>query len=216
MAKLIWDGPGDKIYETGVNHGVLYPAGNDGVYMTGVVWNGLTTVTQSPTGAEATPIYGDNVKYLNLYSAEEFGATIEAYTYPDEFKACNGDAELIKGVTIGQQPRASFGFSYRTILGNDTANDSYGYKIHIIYGAKAAPSEAAFASINDAPAPLTFSWAISTTPIEVAGFKPTASLEIVSTEIEPTKLTKIEDALYGAAEVEARLPLPAEIITLLG
>ena len=214
MAKLVWDATGERLYETGVKQGVLYVM-NEGIYPNGVVWNGLTAVTESPSGAEATPLYADDIKYLNLMSAEEFGATIEAYTYPDEFMECDGSAVLAEGVYIGQQPRKTFGLCYRTTLGNDVANDSYGYKLHLIYGALASPSEKAYATINDSPEAITFSWELSTTPVNVTGHKPTASLVIDSTKVEKAKLQALEDALYGTADKEARLPLPDEVKQIL-
>ena len=215
MAKLVWDATGERKYETGVRNGVLYVMGEGGTYPKGVAWNGLTAVTESPSGAEATALYADDTKYLNLISAEEFGATIEAYTYPDEFAECDGSATLAAGVTIGQQPRKTFGMSYRTVYGNDVDNESYGYKLHLIYGAVAAPSEKAYATINDSPEAITFSWEVKTTPVNVTGHKPTASLTIDSTKVDKAKLTKIEDILYGSAEGEARLPLPDEIIQII-
>ena len=215
MAKLVWDATGARKYETGVRNGVLYVMGEGGTYPKGVAWNGLTAVTESPSGAEATALYADDTKYLNLISAEEFGATIEAYTYPDEFAECDGSATLAAGVTIGQQPRKTFGMSYRTVYGNDVDNESYGYKLHLIYGAVAAPSEKAYATINDSPEAITFSWEVKTTPVNVTGHKPTASLTIDSTKVDKAKLTKIEEILYGKDEVEARLPLPDEIIQIL-
>lgn len=215
MAKLVWDATGERKYETGVRNGVLYVMGEGGTYPKGVAWNGLTAVTESPSGAEATALYADDTKYLNLISAEEFGATIEAYTYPDEFAECDGSATLAAGVTIGQQPRKTFGMSYRTVYGNDVDNESYGYKLHLIYGAVAAPSEKAYATINDSPEAITFSWEVKTTPVNVTGHKPTASLTIDSTKVDKDKLKKIEDILYGAAEGEARLPLPDEIIQII-
>ena len=215
MSKLVWDATGERKYETGVRNGVLYVMGEGGTYPKGVAWNGLTAVTESPSGAEATALYADDTKYLNLISAEEFGATIEAYTYPDEFAECDGSATLAAGVTIGQQPRKTFGMSYRTVYGNDVNNESYGYKLHLIYGAVAAPSEKAYATINDSPEAITFSWEIKTTPVNVTGHKPTALLTIDSTKVDKAKLTKIEEILYGKDEVEARLPLPDEIIQIL-
>lgn len=213
MSKLIWDATGERLYETGVRQGVLYPM-EGGIYPKGVAWNGLTAVTESPSGAEATPLYADDIKYLNLISAEEFGATIEAYTYPDEFAECNGEKELAPGVTIGQQPRKTFGMSYRTVLGNDVENENYGYKLHLIYGAVAAPSEKAYATINDSPEAITFSWEVTTTPVSVKGAKPTASLTIDSTKIDPEKLAALEAILYGSDDAEPRLPLPDEIAEL--
>ena len=215
MAKLVWDATGERKYETGVRNGVLYVMGEGGTYPKGVAWNGLTAVTESPSGAEATALYAGDTKYLNLISAEEFGATIEAYTYPDEFAECDGSATLAAGVTIGQQPRKTFGMSYRTVYGNDVNNESYGYKLHLIYGAVAAPSEKAYATINDSPEAITFSWEVKTPPVNVTGHKPTASLTIDSTKVDKAKLTKIEDILYGSAEGEARLPLPDEIIQII-
>ena len=215
MAKLVWDATGERKYETGVRNGVLYVMGEGGTYPKGVAWSGLTAVTESPSGAEATALYADDTKYLNLISAEEFGATIEAYTYPDEFAECDGSATLAAGVTIGQQPRKTFGMSYRTVYGNDVDNERYGYKLHLIYGAVAAPSEKAYATINDSPEAITFSWEVKTTPVNVTGHKPTASLTIDSTKVDKAKLTKIEEILYGKDEVEARLPLPDEIIQIM-
>lgn len=215
MSKLVWDKTGERFYETGVKKGVLYPQAAGGTYPNGVAWNGLTAVTESPSGAEATPLYADDIKYLNLMSVEEFGATIEAYTYPEEFAACDGSAEVAPGVTIGQQPRATFGLSYVTTLGNDTDGNKYGYKIHIIYGALAAPSEKAYATINDSPEAITFSWEVTTTPVAVEGFEPTASLTIDSTLVEKTKLAALEAILYGSDSEEARLPLPNEIANII-
>lgn len=214
MAKLIWDKTGERFYETGVNKGVLYPQDTNGTYPTGVAWNGLTAVTESPSGAEATPLYADNIKYLNLMSAEEFGATVEAYTYPDEFAACNGEAALVEGIAIGQQARKAFGMAYQTKIGNDVSSD-LGYKIHLIYGALAAPSEKAYATVNDSPEAITFSWELSTTPVEVTGFKPTATLVIDSTKVSEEGLTALEAVLYGTESEEARLPLPDEVLTIV-
>lgn len=216
MSKLVWDKTGDRTYETGVRNGVLYPQSTNGTYPKGVAWNGLTAVTESPSGAEATALYADDIKYLNLYSTEEFGATIESYTYPDEFAECDGSASIATGVTIGQQKRKAFGLCYRTVLGNDVDGEDYGYKIHIIYGAMAAPSEKAYNTINDSPEAITFSWEISTTPVSVSGFKPTASVTIDSTKVESAKLKSLEDILYGTESEEARLPLPDEIAGLIG
>lgn len=214
MPKLIWDATGKRVYETGVRNGVLYPM-VEGAYPKGVVWNGLTAVTESPSGAESTPLYADDIKYLNLISAEEFGATVEAFTYPEEFAECDGSATLVKGVTIGQQPRKTFGMSYRTVIGNDVNNESHGYKLHLIYGAVATPSEKAYSTINDSPEAITFSWELTTTPVNVTGFKPTACLTIDSTKVDKEKLTALEDILYGTQEAEARLPLPDEIAALM-
>lgn len=211
MAKLVWDESGKRVYETGVRNGVLYVQGENGEYQNGVAWNGLTAVTESPSGAEPTALYADDIKYLELFSAEEFGATIEAYTYPEEFEACDGSASLGTGVTIGQQDRKAFGLCYRTIVGNDVKGNENGYKLHLIYGAKAKPSEKAYATVNDSPEAITFSWEVSTTPVNVAGFKPTASVTIDSTKVTPEKLKLIEDKLYGTASEEATLPLPDEI-----
>lgn len=213
--KIVWDDTGKRLYETGVSHGVLYPQETGGTYLKGVAWNGLTAVTESPSGAEATPLYADNIKYLNLMSAEEFGATIEAYTYPDEFAQCDGSAEIAIGVVIGQQSRKVFGLSYKTALGNDIDGADYGYKLHLIYGALAAPSEKGYATINDSPEAITFSWEVTTTPITVTGFKPTASITIDSTKADETKLAALEAILYGGDATEARLPLPDEVATLM-
>ena len=215
MSKLVWDATGERFYETGVRQGVLYVQ-ESGAYPKGVAWNGLTAVTESPSGAEATPLYADDIKYLNLMSAEEFGATIEAYTYPDEFKACNGEGELAAGINIGQQSRKTFGICYRTTIGNDVDGNDHGYKLHLIYGALAAPSEKAYATINDSPEAITFSWEVTTTPVNVTGHKPTASLTIDSTKVDASKLTELENILYGSDEEEPRLPLPDEIATLFG
>lgn len=215
MTKLVWDQTGERLYETGVKNGVLYPQDETGAYPTGVAWNGLTAVTQSPSGAEATPLYADDIKYLNLFSAEEFAATVEAYTYPDEFAECDGSAELASGVFVGQQPRKAFGMAYKTAVGNDIKAAKYGYKLHLIYGGMAAPSEKAYATINDSPEAITFSWEVSTTPVAVAGMEPTAYLEIDSTKADPTKLAALEAILFGSEEAEARLPLPDEIAQLM-
>ena len=214
MPKLTWDQVGEKLYETGVDRGVLFVQGTDGTYNNGVAWNGLTGVTESPSGAEANAVYADNKKYLNLYSAEEFGATIEAYMYPDEFMECDGTATIAKGVIAGQQSRKAFGFSYRTRVGNDVENDDFGYKLHIVYGAKASPSEKAYASVNDSPEAITFSWELNTTPVEVPGFKPTSVLTIDSTKVDAAKLTALEEKLYGGASAEPTLPTPAEVIEM--
>lgn len=215
MAKLVWDQSGKRLFETGVSNGVLYVRNSAGEYPLGVPWNGLTAVTESPSGAEATPLYADNTKYLSLMSNEEFGATIEAYTYPDEFAECDGSAELGDGVMIGQQTRKYFGLAYKTIIGNDTDGNAYGYKLHLIYGAQAAPSEKAYATINDSPEAITFSWELTTSPIEVTGLKPTASLVIDSTKIDAASLAAIEALLFGGEAVEASLPTPDEILALL-
>ena len=215
MAKLVWDKTGERFYETGVKNCVLYVQNETGAYPKGVAWNGITAVTESPSGAESTPLYADDIKYLNLVSNEEFGATIEAYTYPDEFAECDGTAELTKGVKLGQQPRKQFGLCYKTTLGNDVAKNDFGYKLHLVYGCSAAPSEKAYATINDSPEAITFSWEVSTTPVTVNGFKPTAHVEIDSTKVDPTELAKLEDKLFGSATEEATLPLPDEIKTLM-
>lgn len=215
MSKLIWDAVGERLYETGVKNGVLYVM-DAGKYGTGVAWNGLTAVTESPSGAEATPLYADDIKYLNLISNEEFGGTIEAYMYPPEFAACNGEAELTAGVTIGQQARKSFGFCYRTVIGNDVDDNAHGYKLHLVYNAKAAVSEKDYATINDSPEAITFSWEFTTTPVEVAGFKPTSIVTIDSTKVAAEKLALLEAKLYGSENEEPSLPLPNEIVTLLG
>ena len=214
MAKIVWDQSGQRLYETGVKMGVLYVQDESGTYPNGVAWNGLTAVNETPSGAEATPLYADDIKYLNLRSAEDFGATIEAYMYPEEFEKCDGSAELAPGVKIGQQARNAFGLCYRTVLGNDIAGNDYGYKLHIIYGATAAPSEKSYATINDSPEAITFSWEVNCTPVEVEGFKPTASLVIDSTKVEPEKLAALEAKLYGGESSEAMLPLPAEIAAI--
>lgn len=215
MAKLVWDESGKRVYETGVRNGVLYVQGENGEYQKGVAWNGLTAVTESPSGAEPTALYADDIKYLELFSAEEFGATIEAYTYPEEFEACDGSASLGKGVTIGQQDRKAFGLCYRTVVGNDVKGNEHGYKLHLVYGAKAKPSEKAYATVNDSPEAVTFSWEVTTTPVNVAGFKPTASVTIDSTKIEAGKLKAIEDKLYGTQDQEPTLLLPDEIAQIV-
>ena len=215
MPRLEWDKTGERLYETGVSHGVLYPLDAQGAYSSGVVWNGLTSVSESPEGAEPTDIWADDIKYLQLMSAESYKATIEAYTYPDEFAECDGSAELTDGVQIFQQNRKTFGFCYRTVIGNDVDNNDYGYKLHIVYGAMASPSDKSYTTINDSPEAINFSWEISTTPVAVTGFKPTASLVIDSTKVaDPTKLEDLEDVLYGTdgtPGTTARLPLPDEI-----
>ena len=227
MSKIVWDNAGERYYETGVKNGVLYVqnTSEEGVasYGVGVPWNGLTAVTESPSGAEASPLYADDIKYLNLMSNEELGLTIEAYTYPDEFADCDGSAALAKGVMIGQQKRKSFGLCYRTVIGNDVESNDYGYKLHMVYGCLAAPSEKAYATINDSPEAITFSWEVSTTPVNVAGFKPTSQITIDSTKANPEKLAALETILYGknptsdggADGVDPRLPLPDEVATLM-
>lgn len=215
MAKLEWDKTGERLYETGISNGVIYPLdGVSGTYPKGAAWNGLTAVTESPSGAEPTPLYADNIKYLTLMSTEEFGFTIEAYMYPDEFAACNGEGKLTEGVTVGQQKRQMFGLSYKTLIGNDTEGDAHGYKLHLIYGALAAPSEVARNTVNDSPEAATMSWECSTTPVSVKGFKPTSHLVIDSTVVQKDKLVKLEEKLYGK-ESTATLPLPDEVLTIL-
>ena len=219
MSRIVWDKTGERYYETGVKQGVLYPIQSEGKYTKGVAWNGLTAVTESPSGAEATPLYADDIKYLNLISNEEFGCTIEAYTYPDEFAECDGSAALATGVMIGQQKRKIFGLSYRTAFGNDVDGTDHGYKLHLVYGCLAAPSEKAYATINDSPEAITFSWEVTTTPVSVTGFKPTSQITIDSTKVNAEKLTALEDILYGkdgesGTATEPRLPLPDEIAAL--
>ena len=214
MSKLVWDTTGERYYETGVKKGVLYVQ-TAGAYPKGVAWNGLTAVTESPSGAEATALYADDIKYLHLMSNEEFGAPIEAYTYPDDFAACDGSAALVDGVMIGQQKRSAFGLCYRTAIGNDTDGSDYGYKLHLVYGCQAAPSEKGYATINDSPEAITFSWEVTTTPVEVTGHKPTSCITIDSTKVEPGKLAALEKVLYGDTEAEARLPLPDEITSIM-
>lgn len=214
MAKLAWDETSKRLYETGVRNGVLYPQATNGTYPKGVAWNGLTAITESPSGAEETALWADDIKYLSLRSAEEFGATVEAYTYPDEFAICDGSAELAEGVIIGQQPRKPFGLSYRTVLGNDTELDAHGYKLHLIYGATASPSERAYQTVNDSPEAITFSWEMTTVPVAVTGAKPTACITIDSTKVDAAKLAALEKVLYGDENTDARLPLPDEIKTL--
>lgn len=210
MSKLVWDKTGERLYETGVKMGVLYVQ-EAGAYPKGVAWNGLTAITESPSGAESTPLYADDIKYLNLISNEEFGGTIEAYMYPDEFKACNGEADLVEGISIGQQARKAFGLCYRTAVGNDVDGNEHGYKLHLIYGAQASVSEKAYATINDSPEAITFSWEFTTTPVNVENFKPTSILTIDSTKVAAEKLTALEAKLYGSESEEATLPLPDEI-----
>ena len=213
---LVWDQTGQKTYETGVKNVALYVQDATGAYPNGVAWNGITAVNESPSGAEATPLYADDIKYLELRSAEEFGASVEAYTYPDEFAECDGSAEIAKGVVIGQQNRKAFGLVYKTTLGNDVQNNDYGYKLHIIYGAKAAPSEKGYATINDSPEAITFSWELTTTPVAVNGFKPTATITIDSTKVDADKLAALEKVLFGSEEAAPRLPLPDEIAQIMG
>lgn len=215
MAKIEWDKSGERLFETGVDRGVLYLPDNTGKYTGGVPWNGLTGVTESPSGAEATAIYADNIKYLSLLSAEEFGGTIEAYTYPDEFAACDGTAEPAPGLKLGQQSRKRFGLSYRTVLGNDEDLNDFGYKLHLVYGAQAQPSEKAYATINDSPEAITFSWEFTTNPVSVEDYKETSILTIDSTQVDATKLKALEKILYGDTEAEPELPTPNEVIALL-
>lgn len=221
MAKLTWDNIGERTYETGVDHGVLYPQKN-GTYPKGVAWSGLTSVSENPSGAEDNPIYADNIKYLNLKSAEDFGATIECVTYPDEWAACNGQADLVPGVVLGQQARNTFGLCYRTRIGNDTEGDDYGFKLHLIYGCSASPSQISYSTVNESPEANTFSFEITTTAIPIEGtsedgksYRPVASITVDSTKVDSDKLTSLMDILYGTGEAEARLPLPTELKTIL-
>lgn len=226
MSKIVWDEVGHHFYETGVEKGVLYPYAN-GAYQKGVAWNGLTAVTEKPSGAEPTAIYADNIKYLNLLSAEEFGATVEAYTYPEEFAECDGSAAIAPGVMLGQQKRKMFGLSYVTKLGNDVDGSDYGYKLHLIYGALASASERGYSTINDSPEAITFSWELTTTPVEITdedgksvGFKPTACVTIDSTKVNANELAALEAILYGTdggsgqTATDPRLPLPSELLTI--
>lgn len=219
MSRIVWLETGKKTYETGVSNGVLYPISDNGTYPEGVAWNGLTNVSENPSGAEPTALWADNVKYLNLMSAEEFGATVEAYTYPDEFAECDGSKEIAPGVYAGQQDRKTFGMSYKTLYGNDTKGTKYGYKIHLIYGALAAPSSKDYGTVNDSPDAITFSWEISTTPVSftVGGeTKTTATLTVDSTKTPKERLKELEDILYGTDKSEPRLPLPDEVIMIVG
>jgi hypothetical protein len=216
MPALVWDQVGQRFYETGVDHGVLYIPDQSGVYASGVAWNGLTSVSETPSGAEANAQYADNIKYLNLISAEEFGATLEAFTYPDEFTQFDGLATPSLGVTLGQQPRKTFGLSYRTRVGNDLELDDFGYKLHLVYGCIASPSEKAYNTINDSPEAITFSWEISTTPVPVTGYKPTSIIVVDSTTVDSSTLVELEEMLYGGASTTAKLPTPDEIIALFG
>lgn len=216
MTALQWDLSGERLYETGVDRGVLYPQDSSGNYPEGVAWNGLTTVTESPSGADSNPQYADNIKYLNLYSIEEFGGTIEAFTYPDEFSECDGTAQPSPGVSVGQQNRKAFGLCYRSRLGNDVEGSDHGYKLHLIYGATASPSEKAYATINDSPAAIAFSWAFQTIPHAVTGLKPASLIVVDSTQVDPAALASLEALLYGDAGGDARLPLPDEVIDLVG
>lgn len=214
--RIKWDQIGDRLFETGVDRGVLYTQDLEGAYNKGEAWNGLTGITESPEGAEANPQYADNIKYLNLISVEELKGTIEAFTYPESFAACDGTAQPVEGVFLGQQARKPFGLSYRTVLGNDTEQNDHGYKLHLIYGAIAQPSEKAYETINDSPEAITFSWEFETTPVEVEGYRPTASLTVDSTKVDAAKLKALEDVLYGTADEEGYLPLPDEVFDILG
>ena len=214
FAPLVWDETGKKLFETGVSNVALYPQDTTGVYGAGVAWNGVTNISESPSGAEATTLWANNGKYLNLYSVEEYASSIEAYTYPDEFAECDGSAEIAKGVSIGQQTRKSFGLAYKTLVGSDTDGNDHGYKLHLVYGCKAAPSERSHATVNDSPEALSFSWEISTTPVSVTGHKPTASVEIDSTKVNAEKLAAFEKILFGSDTAAARLPLPDEVAEL--
>ena len=215
MSRLEWDEAGKRIYETGVDKGVLYRCVN-GLYPKGVAWNGLRSVDEKPTGAESTPLYANNKKYLNLRSAEDFAASIGAYTYPDEFAECDGSATIATGVTIGQQTRKPFGLAYRTLIGNDTEDTDYGYKIHLVYGATAYPTEKPHSTTNESPTALEMAWDIETTPVKISGFKPTATVDIDSTKVEKTKLKQFEDIIYGTEDKEPRLPLPDELVEIFG
>ena len=215
MAKLVWDADSKRLYETGVDHGVLYLKDASGAYTNGVAWNGLTAVNESPSGAEANDLYADNIKYLSLRSAETFGASVEAYTYPDEFAQCDGSAELAEGVMIYQQARKPFGLSYRTLIGNDVDGQDHGYKLHLIYGCTASPSDEDYETVNDSPDAMTFSWDVDTIPVVFEGHEPTSEIVIDSRVADPTKLKALEDKLYGTAETEPTLPLPNEVITMM-
>ena len=215
MSKIVWDAVGEHIFETGVRNGVLYLKDETGAYNTGVAWNGLTSVSESPEGAEPTDLYADDIKYLTLMSAENFKATIEAYTYPVEFEECDGSATIANGVVIGQQARKPFGLCYRTAIGNDTDGNEHGYKLHIVYGCQASPADKQYSTINDSPEAITFSWEVRTTPVNVTGKKPTSTLIIDSTKADKAKLTALDAMLYGSEEKEPRLPLPDEITTLM-
>lgn len=216
MFKLSWDNTGERLFETGVDRGVLYPIQSDNTYTKGVAWNGLSAVNEKPSGAEASPVYADNIKYLNLMSAEEFGFGIEAYMYPDEFAECDGSAALTTGVYIAQQARKIFGFCYRTLVGNDVVGTEYGYKIHLVYGCQASPSEKSNSTVNESTDPATMSWDVTTTPVNVTGFKPTAHLYVDSTKVDPDKLAALEAILYGSDSVDPKLPMPDEVLTIIG
>ena len=215
MAKLVWDQSGQKFFETGISNGVLYVSDGQGGYLNGVAWNGLISVAENPSGAESNPVYADNIKYLNIISAEEFGATIEAYTYPDEFMECDGSAQVVAGVNIGQQARKSFGISYRTRVGNDVAGDNLGYKIHVIYNCQAAPSGKTYSTVNESPEAITFSWEVTTTPVPVEGFRPTATVVFDSTKLDAGKMAAVENALYGGTSSEPGLPSIEELLALV-
>lgn len=213
--KITWDEIGERLYETGVKQAVLYPMSDEGAYDKGVAWNGVTAINENPSGAETTDLYANDSLYASLQSAEKYGCTIEAYTYPDEFEECDGTKEIAPGVTIGQQARKSFGLSYRTTIGNDVKGADYGYKLHLMYGGKATPSEKSHGTINESPEAATFSWEVNTTPVNVDGFKPTSKLTIDSTKVVAEKMAAIEKILYGSDEADARLPLPAEVAEIL-
>jgi hypothetical protein len=215
MAVLVWDATGAKTYETGVDHGVLYVMDNNGAYPLGVVWNGLTTVTQSPSGAEATPVYADNGKYLTLKSLEELGLTIEAITYPDEFEECDGSVEVEAGMLAGQQTRKKFGLVYRTRIGNDVAGDALGYKLHLVYGCFAAPSERAYTTVNDSPEAIPFSWEVSSDPTVLTGYRPTSIITIDSRTADADNLADLEDELFGTALITAHLPTPDAVMAIM-
>ena len=215
MAKLVWDQSGQKFFETGISNGVLYVSDGQGGYKKGVAWNGLISVAENPSGAESNPVYADNIKYLNVISAEEFGATIEAYTYPDEFMECDGSAQVVAGVNIGQQARKSFGICYRTRVGNDVAGDNLGYKIHVIYNCQASPSGKTYSTVNESPEAITFSWEVTTTPVPVEGFRPTATVVFDSTKLDAGKMSAVENALYGTASEESKLPSIEELLALV-
>ena len=215
MAKLVWDQSGQKFFETGVSNGVLYVSDGQGGYKKGVAWNGLISVAENPSGAESNPVYADNIKYLNVISAEEFGATIEAYTYPDEFMECDGSAQVVAGVNIGQQARKSFGICYRTRVGNDVAGDNLGYKIHVIYNCQASPSGKTYSTVNESPEAITFSWEVTTTPVPVEGFRPTATVVFDSTKLDAGKMSAVENALYGTVTEESKLPSIEELLALV-
>ena len=215
MSKIVWDQVGERFYETGIDHGVLYPQSNEGTYDNGVAWNGLTSVSESPSGAEPTDLYADNIKYISIRSAETFGATVEAYTYPDEFAVLDGSAALADGVIIGQQTRKAFGLCYRTRVGNDIQFENYGYKLHLLYGCSVSPSEKSYQTINDSPEAITFSWEMTTVPVNVTGFKPTATLILDSSTLGTSKMEAIEDVLYGSNSANPRLPLPDEVLSII-